>query len=236
MDYARDHIRKYWGISYRRTIGIAFVTLAVALSIGMTFVTLTTLLALTSYYMYFVFWSVLLLITIVIFLANFMNSHIGSVSYMNEMEHKSHSKRMGIWMIVLVLGIVAFVLPLLFVGSYMEPLMLLLTFGGVLWMLYISIAVLFKHSYGELAIGGAIFWLMFALGLLEISRNFSTATKISFSLYFATMSITIIAGFIGLAMIINSSSDSFKEFTSTISDLRAVRRVPRRRQKKLKVR
>ena len=37
MDYVRDHIKRYWGMAYRRTLGVALITISVALAMGITF-------------------------------------------------------------------------------------------------------------------------------------------------------------------------------------------------------
>lgn len=230
MDYVREHIKRYWGMAYKRTLGVAFITFSVALAMGLTFTALTGDLAVTSYSDYLIFWIILILITVVIFLTNFFSAHVSSVKYMNEEEHTSHSRYMAMWMVSLVLGVLAFLLPLLFVRSYLEPLVLLFTFGGVFWILFISVLFIFKHSYGELALGGGAFWFMFLFGLYELGNaNLNLISKNYFTLYYAAMTITVISGFIGLALVINSSHESIKEFTDT---MKAVEKQSRRSTRK----
>ena len=233
MDYVREHVKKYWGITYRRTLGVAFATFAIALSIGMTFMSLTSAFVISNYYVYIIFWVLLFVMAIIIFLANFFSSHVTSVGLMTDVEHRNHSAQMAKWMVVLVLGIVAFVLPLMFVGSLIEPLMVLFAFGGVLLVLYLSVAILFKHSYGELTIGCITFWLLFIFGILTVNGSVvNAAAKGSFAIYFSAMSMAVVSGFVGLAMIVNSSSDSFKEFTRTIEDFKSKPKRPRRKKKR----
>lgn len=234
MDYVREHIKRYWGIAYRRTLGVAMVTFSVALAMGLTFTALTGNLAISSYSDYIIFWIVLMLITVFIFLTNFYSAHVTSVKYMTEEEHKDHSKYMGVWMISLVLGILAFVLPLLFAHSYLEPLILLFTFGGVFIILYLTVAVLFKHSFGELALGGGAFWFMFLFGLYELNNaNLNAISKNYFTLYFAAMTITVVAGFVGLALVTNASREAVKDFTVTMGELeKASRRRPSRTRRR----
>lgn len=213
MDYVREHIKRYWGITYRRTLGISLVTFSVAIAICLTFTVLTEKLAVTSYLSYLIFWFILLLAAALIFVSNFFTSHVSSVKLMREDEHKAHSTHMARWMIVIVVGAIAFFLPLLFANIYMEPIMMLFTLGGVFLVLYGSIAIIFKHKYGELAIGGIAFWFMFVFGLYALSNaQLGASGKSNFSLYLATMSITIITGFVGLALIFNSSTESMHEF------------------------
>jgi len=236
VDYVREHIKRYWGISYRRTLGIALITLSVALAIGLTFTILTGALALTNYYSYIFFWIILVIMIMFIFLSNFISSHVSTVKYMNEEEHESHSKYMAAWMISLVVGIIAFMIPLLLAKSYYEPMLLLFSFGGAFMVIYVTVVSIFKHRYEELAIGGVAFWIMFIIGITELSSNsqLNTLTKMSFSLYFAAMCITIITGFVGLALIFNSSKESMHEFVSSMEKIsgKEKRKAPARRRRR----
>jgi hypothetical protein len=236
MDYVREHIKRYWGMAYRRTLGVALVTFAVALAMGLTFTALTGNLAINSYSDYLIFWVILILITGVIFLTNFYTAHMATVKYMSDEEHKDHSKYMGTWMVSLVIGVIAFLLPLVFSSSYLEPLVLLFTFGGVFFILFFSVRVIFKHSFGELLLGGGAFWFMFAFGLFELGNaGLNTISKNYFTLYFAAMSITVISGFVGLALVTNASQESMKDFTTTIEALETAserrRRISRTRKR-----
>jgi len=190
MDYVREHIKRYWGMTYRRTLGVSLVTFSVVIAIGLSFTVLTQSLAITSYLNYFIFWMILMIAAVLILLANFFGSHTSSVKYMYEEEHRMHSKRMGLWMISIVIGIIAFFLPLLFVSSYMEPVVLLFTLGGAFLVVYGSIAILFKHSYKELAIGWIALWIMCLFAYTQMSSaQFSTASRGYFSAYIAAISI-----------------------------------------------
>ncbi len=238
MDYVREHIKRYWGMTYRRTLGVSLVTFSVVIAIGLSFTILTQSLAVTNYLSYLIFWMILILAAVLVFLANFFGSHTSSVMYMREEEHKAHSRQMGAWMIFMVVGIIAFFTPLLFVGSYMEPVMLLFTLGGAFLVLYGSITILFKHSYKELAIGGLAFWVMFLFANMELNNAaISMASKSYFSLYVAVMSITIITGFVGLALIFNSANEAMREFKGDMDriasdEVRPSARKARRRKRK----
>ncbi len=213
MDYVRSHIKRYWGLVYRRTLGIVFITLAIMLSIGLTFSVLRSTLAVNNYLNYLEFWIFLVVLAAAIISSSFFRSHILSVRFMNDVEHSSHSKYMAAWIISMVIGIIVFALPLLFVRISLEPLVLLFSLGGVLIVLYTTVLLIFKHSYGELAIGGAAFWLTFIVGLIQLSSpGLTYVASSNFALYFAAMSISVISGFTGLALIINSSRDALGEF------------------------
>jgi hypothetical protein len=222
MDYVREHIKRYWGMTYRRTLGVSLATFSVVIAIGLSFTVLTQSLAVTNYLNYFIFWMILILAAVLVFLANFFSSHTSSVKYMYEEEHRAHSKQMGTWMVLMAVGIIAFFMPLLFVSSYMEPVMLLFTLGGTLLVVYGSIAILFKHKYKELAIGWIAFWVMFLFANMELSNaGISLASKSYFSVYVATMSITIITGFVGLALLFNSANESMREFKKDMERIAA---------------
>ena len=124
-------------------------------------------------------------------------------------------------------------MPLLLVRSNIEPLVLLFTLGGILLVFFVTVRVLFKHSYGELLIGGGAFWLMSLLGLLQLGRsNLTYAAGANFALYFAAISITVIAGFTGLALVVNSSRESINEVTSAIGELAKTKpKSPRKRRR-----
>ena len=232
MDYVRIHIKKYWGIAYRRTLGIALVTLAIILSMGLTFTVLRQEFAINNYVGYMMFWFLLMLIGIITFLSNFLHSHISSTKLMNEDEHKLHSKYMAIWMASIVGGFIAFLLPLFFVGSYASaPLFLLFTFGGVLLVMYVSIIIIFRHHYGELLIGGAALWIMFFFGLSQLGGSgLNYAGNANFSIYFAALSLTVVSGFVGIALLINSSREALEELMKEIAP--TPRPVPRKRRRK----
>jgi hypothetical protein len=231
MDYARKHIKRYWGIVYKRTLGLALITLAIVLSMGLTFNILRGIFAVNNYLNYLFFWVFLIVIAIVIIASSFFHSHVTSVKFMNEAEHNSHSRRVALWLILVVLGIVVFILPSLLVRAILEPLVLLFTFGGVLLVFYATIRVLFKHSYGELAIGAGAFWIMFVLGAYQLGNsNLAYVNIASFYVYFAALSITVISGFTGLALLINSSRAALSEFTSVVAELGV--KDKRRRQRR----
>jgi hypothetical protein len=214
MDYVRDHIKRYWGIAYRRTLGIALIALSVTLAMGISFSALRGSLTVSSSPAFIYFWILLAIIAIVTIVSSFFRSHVLSVRIMSDAEHKSHSKYMGLWMISGVLGVVAFLLPLLFVKSDIEPIFVLFTIGGVFGIIYITVRSIFKHHYNELAIGAIAFWAMFAFGYYQFvnASQSAYAANSNFAVYFAAMTITVISGFVGLALIINSSREALAEF------------------------
>ena len=72
MDYVRRHIKMYWGIAYRRTLGLALITLAITLSMGLTFTILRSTLAVGDYTNYLLFWLVLGFVAVVTIAYSFL--------------------------------------------------------------------------------------------------------------------------------------------------------------------
>lgn len=217
MDYLREHVKRYWGMAYRRTLGISLITSSMVLVIGLIFNILTQSIANANYFTFLIFWTILVLIALFVSLSNFFTAHVSSVKLMHEEEYKSHSKRMALWMISIVVGVIVLLTPLFLVASYLKPIYLLFAFGGILLVLYASIALIFKHDYKELIIGAAACWFMLILGLMLINNTqFNIQTIANFNLYFAVMSIMIIFSFTGIAMLFNSANESNIEFMNMV--------------------
>ncbi|HII09802.1 MAG: hypothetical protein ABSE71_04520 [Candidatus Micrarchaeaceae archaeon] len=223
MDYVRERIRRYWSMTYRKTLGVSLVTFSVVIAIGLSFTVLTRSLAVTSYLNYLAFWAVIIIAGILIFLANLSTSHTSTVRYMREDEHRIHSRRTGAWMVFTVIGVLVFFLPLLFTGSsYLEPVTLLFSLGGAFLVGWAGISFFFRQRYHELAIGWVAFWIMFAFASIELNNStVSIASKSYFSVYVAIMSIVIITGFVGLAFLFNSANESMREFKSVMERIEA---------------
>jgi uncharacterized integral membrane protein len=147
MDYIRDHVKRYWGMAYRKTIGVSLITFAIVLAVGLTFTLVTQEFATASYVTYIIFWALLLLIAIFVLLSNLYTSQVSSVRLMHEDEHKVYSTRTGWLMIAIVVGVVAFLMLLFFVPPYVEAVTLLFISGGVFLILYVCIRILFKQKY-----------------------------------------------------------------------------------------
>jgi hypothetical protein len=214
VHYARPHVKRYWVFAFRRAIGASMIMFGIALAIGLAFTSVFSGQITNSLTANLVFWSVLMLITVLVLLASLLSAHKSSIRFLNEEEHIAHSKYFGIWLISLVVGAVAFTLPILFFNSQIGPLILLFSFGGVYWVVYISIGLLFRHLYHELAIGGLASWIMFVIGVLGAS-SVSSATTI-YSLFISSTSLIIISSVIGLAMMYNSSKEFESEFAQSV--------------------
>ncbi len=218
------------------------VTFAITLAVGMIF---TTLFA-NTFYVHPVaelaFWAFLILITAMTLIVSFSSAHLSSVKLMTEHESRQHSKYVAVWLFSIIVGVVVFTLPLVFINSFIAPLMFLFSFGGILWVLYISVTLLFRHSYRELAYGATALLVVFAVALIAVTGTLSTGTPmylnaqayIAATLFIAMATLILVFGGTGMMMMFNSSSEFVKEFEDTIHLIEgrpggAAVRAPRRR-------
>ncbi len=223
MKYAREHVKRYWIFAYRRALGISMVTFAITLAIGMIF---TSLFA-NTFYVHPVaelaFWAFLIIITTMTLIVSFTSAHLSSVKLMTEHESHQHSKYVAVWLFSIIVGIVVFTLPLVFINSFIAPLMFLFSFGGILWVLYISVTLLFRHSYRELAYGATALLIIFAISMLAVTGSLSSTqyylnaqVYIAATLFVAMATLIIVFGGTGMMLMFNSTNEFVKEFEDTI--------------------
>ncbi|MEM0149643.1 MAG: hypothetical protein QXW10_01985 [Candidatus Micrarchaeaceae archaeon] len=215
MKYAREHIKRYWVFEYRRALGVSMVTFAIALSIGVVFTTLIGNLATPNATYELIFWGLLILFTAMVLVSSFVNAHILSIKYMTESEFKVHSKYMGGWLTILTIGVIAFALPLLFFTNIYEPIAILFGFGGVFWVMFLSVKMLFNYPYYEIAIGASALWIIAFIalfGIISAPQSVAAVAIGSFSLFISVLSLIIITGFIGISLLVNASNEFSHEF------------------------
>jgi hypothetical protein len=118
---------------------------------------------------------------------------------------------------------VVFTLPLVFINSFIAPLMFLFSFGGILWVLYISVTLLFRHSYRELAYGATALLIIFAISMLAVTGSLSSTqyylnaqAYIAATLFVAMATLIIVFGGTGMMLMFNSTNEFVKEFEDTI--------------------
>lgn len=213
MRYARAHVKRFWDFAYRRAMGISLLAFALLLAIGFIFSVSIGSSVGASYPMYLGFWIVMLVIMVFIAASNFANAHVLSARYMSKAEYKKHAPHMGAWLLVLVLGSIAFVSPLLIFGSL--PLsFLLVSFGGVLLVTYLSTAMLFNVYYHEIAYGAAVLLAFFALMFFNpgnMIQPYWGATQAA-QLSVPVLAIVIVTGFVGLMLLVDSSRKFIQDF------------------------
>ncbi|MGC8622640.1 MAG: hypothetical protein ACP5UC_01610 [Candidatus Micrarchaeia archaeon] len=235
MKYVREHIKRYWAFSYRRAIGISMLTFSLALAIGMAFTSMLSTSFYSNYIAELAFWLLLILITVAVLVSSFVNAHISVVRFMDEVEHKEHSRHTAIWLTSIVVGTVAFFVPILFFNSMIEPLIFLFSFGGVLWVFYLSVYVIFKHHYNEIAFGALSLWIIFLFGMLSLYSSMTSvpvymnvqqsSELLRFSLFLSMASLITIFGIIGASLLFNSSRYIMDEFRQLLESSQPKRKA-----------
>ncbi len=217
MKYAREHVKKYHDFAYTRAMGTSMITFAIALSVGIIFTLLFNGIIGYNYGPYFWFWLLLVAITVFVLVVSFANAHMYSIRYMNKKERRQHSKYLGIWVLVLVVGALVFTLPALYLmprialsynPSYsLMPLVFLFGFGGILWVIYLASAFIFESFYHEVAFGAVMLWIIFGLGVFNFGNILSSYFLANTSLVLAMSAISLILvfGFVGLMLLFSSS-------------------------------
>lgn len=206
-------------------------TFALALAIGMLFSSMLSSIFIFSPLANILFWTILIVITILTLTVSFVDAHISTVRFMNEFERKKHSKYVGLWMFSLVLGALVFILPAIFSQDYsIEPIVLLFSFGGILWILYASVRALFKHSYFEIAYAASVLWIIFVIGIAAVGSSntpLNAAQGIAV-LFVAMATLIVVFGSLGITMMFKSTKEfvvDFENFVRTI-DGEPLKRVP----------
>jgi 4-hydroxybenzoate polyprenyltransferase len=136
---------------------------------------------------------------------------------MNDYEHKKHTKYTGAWLAALVIGALVFLMPILFLNSYIEPFIFLFSFGGILWVVYFSTAFLFRNYYHELAFGAIILWIFFALGIAEFNSFLLLSPTGLLPLAVAMVVLIITFGIVGTMLLFNSTKDFVVDFERGVS-------------------
>jgi MFS family permease len=232
MRYAREHVKRYWGFVFRRNIGVSMLAFALTLAIGTTFTSLVGSSLSNGVLVELIFWCTLIAIATLVLVTSFIGAHISSTRLMSEKEHTAHSKHMGAWLAVLVIGTIASVAPMLFFGSSMALIVFMFSFGGMLWILYLSVFIIFRHTYHELAIAAVTLWIAFLISFTGVNSVARGTPITAYALFVSTVMAITVAGVTGMAMLFNASREFEKEFRESIpSDEKAGAARRRRRSR-----
>ncbi|MEM0202026.1 MAG: hypothetical protein QXR73_02520 [Candidatus Micrarchaeaceae archaeon] len=219
MNYAREHIKRYWVFAYRRALGISMFTFAIALAVGMLFTSMLSNIFFLSPIAAVLFWAVLIIITILTLTVSFFDAHTSTVKFMNMEERHNHSRYIGIWIFSLVIGALVFILPTIFSQDYgVEPIILLFSFGGILWVLYASVRVLFKHSYFEIAYGASVLWIIFVIGIAFVdgtTGGLNTSQSVAIT-FISMASLIVVFGSMGITMMFKSTKEFVVDFENVM--------------------
>lgn len=216
MKYARTHVKRFWDFAYRRAMGISLLTFAMLLAVGFIFSSSLGSVLGSSYAVYLSFWIVLAAVMIFVVGIEFANAHIISVKYMSKKEHKQHSLHMGAWVLVLVLGSLAFALPVMLLTG-LPVSFLMVSLGGIMLVTYLSTALLFRVYYHEVAYGAAVLFVFFAAMFFNPGNLIEPSfVSPSTALALPVIAIVVVTGFVGLMLVVDSSRKFIKDFEGGI--------------------
>ena len=233
MKYAREYVKRYSTFVYRRAIGLSMATFAVVLASGMLFTFLAGSLNTVNVSVELVFWLLLMLLLVLTIAVGFASAHLSTIKHMTISEHKMHTKYVGVWLVILVIGVLVFSLPFVLLTYGMGPSTFLLGFGGMLWVLYLSGGMLFRQYYHEIAFGAAILWGVALVGVV-VGTNFANITAVqsyrTVSFVTSVLTLVIVFGFIGLMLLFNSTRDFTDEIERPLKASTQSRTRRRRRR------
>lgn len=213
MRNARPHVARLWYFENRRLIGMAMTIFGVVYAIGIVFTVILTQSFLANVAGLLIMWFLLFGIATLFTVSNVIVTHMHTTSLMNETEHKEHSKNIGMFLIVMLVGCVLFLLPLLLTG-YPAPLMALFGIGGILLVMYFAIRVIFGYKYFEIEMAAVLILVMFAAGFIFLIPKYNTNPPLAYALSFLLESTTLVTvlSLTGLFMLNGAAYEFLKEF------------------------
>ncbi len=236
MRYAREHVKRYWGFAYRRSMGVSLISFALILAIGTAFTNLVGNSISNGMIIEVIFWGMLIAIDMMVLSTSFAGAHISSVRLMNDKEQNAHSGRVGIWLAVLVLGAIAFVVPMLLFSGPLSFIVFMFCLGGMFLLTYTSVLVIFRHAYHEVAIAAGTLWIAFLISFscAKVVPSGIPATAITaYALFISTVVVILVTGVTGMVMLFNASrefSSDFVEDATSKNRAQVARRASRRRR------
>ena len=218
------------GVRVQRNIGVSMLSFASMLSIGTAFTNLIGNTLNNGALIELIFWDILIVIATLVLTISFTGAHISSTKLMNEKEHTAHSKHIGAWLAVLVVGAIVSVVPMLFFNSSMALIVFMFSFGGMLWIMYLSVYILFKHAYHEIAIAAVTLWIAFAISFEGVSSLVSGTPIGSYAMFISTVVVITVSGTTGMAMLFNASREFMGDFLKTVQPKETTRAARRKRR------
>lgn len=216
MEYAREHIGVAFSYNYKRAMAVSLLVFSLALAVGLTVVALLRVAIISGYMFAFAVWIALGVLTGAILVIATVNAHHKTSRLMTEKEYSVHSKHLGAWVSGLIVGLLAFAIPLEFLNTsgYTGPLYLMLTFGGVLVVLYLCMGLVFNHWFHELLFGAVLLLVIFSIALFAFDSYAVTLIAAqNYDVYWiyayliAVISLICVAGGTGVALSLNSSGE-----------------------------
>jgi len=211
--HARPYIRRYWAFMNRRAIGMSMAIFGILLSIGVIFTLVLDQFFIQNAVGLLVLWLVLFIMIILVALASIIKTHVEVAKLMNKEEYDVHSKNIAIFLLAMGFGSLAFVLPMLIISSE-AALVVLFSTGGILFLLYVLLALVFGHKYHEIGFASVFIWAVFIAGVFMLTKPYIYNNPPLFetlAFLISTVAIVVVFSITGLVMVHNASNEFLKE-------------------------
>ncbi|MGC8662712.1 MAG: hypothetical protein ACP5RT_02925 [Candidatus Micrarchaeia archaeon] len=211
MKYARSAIKNYWVFEHKKALGLSLLVFTVSYSIGLAFFLITNFFFIPNLFTELAVALILFLLASIVAIGGFVNAHIKVSRLMNAKEHKAHSRNVGIFALLFFVGFIICLLPIILYSEIWE-LLLLLTIGGVLMLLFVAIFFVFGYKYYELAFASMLLWAVFVASELLIAPIFFSNKLLfyTFSLLIASIAILAVIGISGIVLLQSSTDEILK--------------------------
>lgn len=204
MRHVRPDVERFWDFAYRRAIGISLVTFALLLAVGIMFSTTLSGLIGANYFIYAAFWTVLVVIMVLVFAASFASAHMLSTKDMSKKEYTHHSIYMALWVLSAACWVAVFAAPFFLIQS-LPTSVIMLSFAGVMLAAYLTTAMLFEIYHHEVAYGAIILLVAFFVTFFNLGGILPANVNPVTVLMLSTITIVVVAGFTGLMLLISAS-------------------------------
>ncbi len=213
MKYARPHVKRFWAFQNRRALGVSFLSFAIIFGIGVVFTVILNQFFIANPANLFFAWVFLLVLASIIMIVSLGRAHVHTANFMNKAERTEHSKHVGRFLIVMAIGIIIFMLPVVFI-PLASSLAMLFSIGGILMVLYLATSLIFNHRYHEIAIASLLIWASFLLALFVIGPQYYANPPLfeAVSFLVASTVVVVIFSMTGMAMLVHSSNEFISEF------------------------
>ncbi|MEM0094744.1 MAG: hypothetical protein QXF41_02720 [Candidatus Micrarchaeaceae archaeon] len=213
MPYPREYIKRFMIFQNYRAIGFSFALFAVIYSISLIMALIFQQFYGASGVQILYLYIIMFASALIVIIGSIVNAHLRTTSIMNEAEHHRHSKYLGKLIITMVLFTIIFLIPIALFSS-LAALLMLLSAGGILMSLYVSLSVMFEYKYTEIAVAGSILFLVFLIGfILLIPLYFSNFPEFNSSAFIlSSVTIIVVLAIVGINMLYRSAGTVTDEF------------------------
>ena len=214
MKYARAHIKRYWVFEHKKALGLSFLMFSATYSVGLAFFLILNTFFIPNIYTTFVVVFLLFILLAFVIIGSVVNAHNKVSKLMNPNERRAHSKHVGIFLILFIMGLILCIIPLVFF-IYPGMIMFLLTIGGILLLLYIILMFVFDYKFYELALASIFIWSIYVISAFLIAPIYFLNHPLFNVISLFITSITIITVFaISGIMLLQSSFDEIIKDTN----------------------